>query len=60
MIVRLRDSRVRSQQNTTILGENAEYYVTLEDYIVYSDIAYHGTPDEKIMLSFMMLDRNGQ
>jgi len=34
--------------------------VTLEDFIIYYDIAYNGTPDEKILLSFMMLDRKGQ
>jgi hypothetical protein len=59
VIVRLRDSLVRTSQNALSLGVDSDHYVTLEDYIIYSDIAYNGTPDEKIMLSFMMFDSKG-
>ena len=31
----------------------------MEDYIVYMDMIYHGTEDEKDQISFMMLDEVG-
>ena len=33
--------------------------ITLEDWLVYNDIVYHGTQEEKNKLNFRMLDLNG-
>ena len=32
---------------------------TLEDLLVYNDVAYYGTPYEKNLVQFMMFDRDG-
>ena len=34
-------------------------YIVVEDYIVYMDMIYHGSEDEKDLISFMMLDEVG-
>ena len=34
-------------------------FIVVEDYIVYMDMIYHGTEDEKDKISFMMLDEVG-
>ena len=34
-------------------------FIVVEDYIIYMDMIYHGTEDEKDLISFMMLDEVG-
>ena len=34
-------------------------YIVVEDYIIYMDMIYNGTEDEKELISFMMLDEVG-
>ena len=34
-------------------------YIVVEDYIIYMDMIYHGTDDEKDLISFMMIDEVG-
>ena len=34
-------------------------YIVVEDYLIYMDMIYHGTDDEKDHISFMMLDEVG-
>ena len=35
-------------------------YIVLEDYVIYMDKIYHGEPDEKDEIAFMMMDVKGQ
>jgi hypothetical protein len=56
--LKLRDKLgTNSIENKAILDKENKKLITLEDYLVYNDISYYGTDEEKDMLTFMMLDR---
>lgn len=40
-------------------SQASRYYIVVEDYIVYMDMIYHGSDDEKDQISFMMIDEVG-
>ena len=35
-------------------------FIVVEDYIIYMDLIYHGSDDEKDLIAFMMIDEVGQ
>ena len=41
------------------MEDDAKDFLTLEDYLVYNDVSFYGTDEEKNLLTFMMLDKNG-
>ena len=40
--------------------DNTDEFITVIDYAIYLDIINHGTEDEKLEVSFMMLDVRGE
>ena len=58
-MIRLRAQLNTNRTNVTALGPKAEFFLTIEDYLVYNDVAFYGTAEEKVMLSFMMMQKKG-
>lgn len=61
VMVRLRDKLSTNTQNAAAMEGTADYenFITLEDYLVYNDVSFYGSEDEKNSLTFMMLDQEG-
>ena len=57
--IRLRERIGTNPVNAAALGADSEFFLTLEDYLVYNDVSFYGTEKEKSMLTFMMLDKRG-
>ena len=57
--LRLRRKLETNQESKHVLGDHSQDYLTVEDYLVYNDVSFHGTDQEKTMLTFMMMDHVG-
>ena len=42
VMMRLRKQLNTNQSNVASLGAKAEFYLTIEDYLVYNDVAFYG------------------
>lgn len=58
--LRLRHKLDTNLESMRMLGKDSEQYLTVEDYLVYNDVSFHGTDQEKTMLTFMMMDDGGK